>query len=170
MLFRDTIQEYEFDCCSRKMAPRAVGGYIKMLGYLADYLEQNHKITELEEIKGIHIKKFLMEKEKLGRKPSYINDLLKVYKTFFRYCLNEEYLTKSPTMNVHNVRQPKVLIDNRQRKRYSDSAVYDANNYETSHTIYAKSQARRNCHCNRQSYWLEKYGFNGKCELCLYRG
>ena len=33
MLFRDTIQEYEFDCCSRKMAPRAVGGYIKMLGY-----------------------------------------------------------------------------------------------------------------------------------------
>lgn len=91
MLFRDTIQEYEFDCCSRKMAPRAVGGYIKMLGYLADYLEQNHKITELEEIKGIHIKKFLMEKEKLGRKPSYINDLLKVYKTFFRYCLNEEY-------------------------------------------------------------------------------
>ena len=63
MLFRDTIQEYEFDCCSRKMAPRAVGGYIKMLGYLADYLEQNHKITELEEIKGIHIKKFLMEKE-----------------------------------------------------------------------------------------------------------
>lgn len=110
MLFRDTIQEYEFDCCSRKMAPRAVGGYIKMLGYLADYLEQNHKITELEEIKGIHIKKFLMEKEKLGRKPSYINDLLKVYKTFFRYCLNEEYLTKSPTMNVHNVRQTKVLI------------------------------------------------------------
>lgn len=75
MLFRDTIQEYEFDCCSRKMAPRAVGGYIKMLGYLADYLEQNHKIIELEEIKGIHIKKFLMEKEKLGRKPSYINDL-----------------------------------------------------------------------------------------------
>ena len=76
MLFRDTIQEYEFDCCSRKMAPRAVGVYIKMLGYLADYLEQNHKITELEEIKGIHIKKFLMEKEKLGRKPSYINDLI----------------------------------------------------------------------------------------------
>ena len=76
MLFRDTIQEYEFDCCSRKMAPRAVGGYIKMLGYLADYLEQNHKITELEEIKGIHIKKFLMEKEKLGRKPSYINEAL----------------------------------------------------------------------------------------------
>ena len=32
--------------------------------------------AELEEIKGIHIKKFLMEKEKLGRKPSYINDLI----------------------------------------------------------------------------------------------
>lgn len=67
MLFRDTIQEYEFDCCSRKMAPRAVGGYIKMLGYLADYLEQNHKITELEEIKGmcttyLRVRHFLLSK------------------------------------------------------------------------------------------------------------
>lgn len=113
MLFRDTIQEYEFDCCSRKMAPRAVGGYIKMLGYLADYLEQNHKITELEEIKGIHIKKFLMEKEKLGRKPSYINDLLKVYKTFFRYCLNEEYFNELNKLVTESMTLPKSEIQSK---------------------------------------------------------
>jgi len=43
-------------------------------------------------------------------KPQYINDLLKVFKTFFRYCVQEGYLTTDPAAPVKNVKQPKVKI------------------------------------------------------------
>lgn len=162
MLFRDTIQEYEFDCCSRKMAPRAVGGYIKMLGYLADYLEQNHKITELEEIKGIHIKKFLMEKEKLGRKPSYINDLLKVYKTFFRYCLNEEY--------HNNVSKPTLerwhhhLVESGNMVKFAKGALWrtfkDEDGYIVQKRVEPDSQEYQE-YCEKRWAYLNGSGFDG---------
>ena len=33
-----------------------------------------------------------------------------MYKTFFRYLEEEDYLDKAPTAKIHNVKQPKVLI------------------------------------------------------------
>ncbi len=110
MLLKQAIKEYEFDCKARKLSVKTIGGYIKMLGYLADYMEAEYGVRQIEEVRPFHIKHYLLLKEEAGRKPKYINDLLKVYKTFFRYLVNEEYLEKAPTAKIRNVRQPKVLI------------------------------------------------------------
>ena len=45
-----------------------------------------------------------------GRKARYINDLLKVFKTFFNYLKKEGHIKESPTANVKNMKQPKVKI------------------------------------------------------------
>jgi len=45
-----------------------------------------------------------------NRKPQYINDLLKVIKTFFRYAQKEEYIQVNPAESIKNVKQPKVKI------------------------------------------------------------
>ena len=81
-----------------------------MLRYLMDYLDKEYDITQIEDVKPFHIKHFLLLKQEEGKKPQYINDLLKVYKTFFRYLEEEDYLDKAPTAKIHNVKQPKVLI------------------------------------------------------------
>ena len=43
-------------------------------------------IDHIEEVKRMHIKHFMGMMDVKNRKPQYINDLLKVIKTFFRYA------------------------------------------------------------------------------------
>ena len=45
-----------------------------------------------------------------NRKPQYINDLLKVFKTFFAYTVREGHIHINPTAGIKNVKQPKVKI------------------------------------------------------------
>ena len=110
MFLKHAIKEYEFDCKARKLGVNTIQGYMRMLRYLMDYLDKEYDITQIEDVKPFHIKHFLLLKQEEGKKPQYINDLLKVYKTFFRYLEEEEYLEKAPTAKIHNVKQPKVLI------------------------------------------------------------
>ena len=110
VFLKHAIKEYEFDCKARKLGVNTIQGYMRMLRYLMDYLDREYDITQIKDVKPFHIKHFLLLKQEEGKKPQYINDLLKVYKTFFRYLEEEEYLDKAPTAKIHNVKQPKVLI------------------------------------------------------------
>ena len=67
-------------------------------------------ITNIEEVRSIHIKRFMVCKTEAGRKPQYINDLLKAFKVFFKYCVQEGHIQTDPCAKVQNVKQPKVKI------------------------------------------------------------
>ena len=87
MYMKDAIAEYGFDCRIRKLSPKTIDCYTKQLRYFQEYLEQNHAVTYLEQVKKAHIKSFLAMMDSKNRKPQYINDLLKVFKTFFAYTV-----------------------------------------------------------------------------------
>ena len=110
MLLKDALKEYHFDCKARKLSAKTIEGYVRMMGYLLGFLQEEHGVAEVEEVRPSHIKQYLLLMEEKGRKPQYINDLLKVYKCFFKYCVQEEYIRTAPTARIHNVKQPKVLI------------------------------------------------------------
>lgn len=128
LLLKDAIMEYELECKVRRLAEGTINNYDRHLRYLRDYLEAEHNVVVLEEIKPLHLKRFLLMKEEQGRKAHYINDLLKVFKTFFRYCVEEEYLKVSPAAKVKNVRQPKVLI-----RTFNEEEVLKMLNYHNGH-------------------------------------
>lgn len=128
LLLKDAIMEYELECKVRRLAQGTIDNYDRHLRYMRCYLEDECGITRLEDVKPAHLKRFLLEKEDLGRKPQYINDLLKVFKTFFRYCVEEEYLKVSPAAKVKNVRQPKVLI-----RTFNEEEVLRMLNYHNGH-------------------------------------
>jgi integrase/recombinase XerD len=68
--------------------------------------------------------------QKKGRKPQYINDLLKAFKCFFKYLQEEEYTTTLLTEKIKNVKQPKVIIQtfsNEEVKRMI--AYYSGNDF-----------------------------------------
>ncbi len=67
-------------------------------------------ITALDSIRSTHLTAFLLKKEEEGRKPQYLNDLLKAFKVFFKFVWQEGYLNSSPAKNIRNAKQPKVLI------------------------------------------------------------
>lgn len=110
MQIREAITEFHFDCQVRKLSPKTIALYDRQLEYLAAYMEQTTGITIIEEVRSIHIKRFLVGKADAGRKPQYINDLLKAFKVFFKYCVQEGHIQTDPCAKVQNVKQPKVKI------------------------------------------------------------
>ena len=110
MDFSTAIQEFGFDCKIRKLSAKTIDNYRKQLLYLQRYLSDEHKITDVAAVCASHIKLFLDMMDDKGRKARYINDLLKVFKTFFNYCKAEGYITERPTARIHNMKQPKVVI------------------------------------------------------------
>ncbi|WP_396954750.1 tyrosine-type recombinase/integrase [Neobacillus sp. YIM B06451] len=77
------------------------------------YLENEHKITELEEVKALHVKQYGIILSKQGRKETYINSIYKVLRGFFRYSVEEGYLLEkhNPTANIKWLKEPKVVIN-----------------------------------------------------------
>lgn len=110
MQIREVVTEFHFDCQVRKLSPKTIALYDRQLEYLAAYMENMTGITNIEEVRSIHIKKFLVGKTEAGRKPQYINDLLKAFKVFFKYCVQEGHIQTDPCAKVQNVKQPKVKI------------------------------------------------------------
>lgn len=107
----EAMKEFEFDCRARKLSPRTIENYQKQLGYLQHFLETEYNLCELEELRPTHIKQFLVVMDEKGRKPRYVNDLLKVYKTFGNYIKREGYVRQNPASSIHNMKQPKVKIN-----------------------------------------------------------
>ena len=110
MKMEDAIVEFGFDCKVRKLSAKTVANYQKQLRYIEKYLNEEFQITEVEEIMPYHLKQFLAMMDDKHRKPRYINDLLKVAKTFLNYCKKEGHVKSSAAASVKNMKQPKTKI------------------------------------------------------------
>lgn len=110
MQWNEGIQEFEFDCKVRKLSPKTIDNYSKQLRYFQRYLQSEFELAEIERVKAYHIKQFLAWMDDKGRQPRYINDLLKVFKTFFNYRVKEGHMAESPAAKVKNMKQPKNKI------------------------------------------------------------
>ena len=86
--------EYSFDCKIRKLSAKTIENYQKQLRYLQRYLEQEYGVKEVEEVRAYQIKEFLAMMDDKQRKPRYINDLLKVFRTFFNYLKKEGHIAR----------------------------------------------------------------------------
>ena len=79
---------------------------------MLEYLELK-QITELEDVRPRYIRDLMKEKQDAGSTSRYINDLLKVWRTWFNYLVNEGYLEErdNPAKKVKCLRQPRTIID-----------------------------------------------------------
>ena len=112
MCLKDLRDEFLYDCECRHLAKGSQRNYRAATRFLVDFLESK-QITELEEVKPHHIRDLMKAKQDMGRTPRYINDLLKVWRTWFNYLVNEGYLEErdNPARKVKPLRQPKTIID-----------------------------------------------------------
>jgi len=60
MRFSDAIQEFGFDCRARKLSDKTISNYQKQLRYLQRYLEAEYRLREVEEVRSLHLKQFLV--------------------------------------------------------------------------------------------------------------
>ena len=117
-------KEFEYDCKIRHLSPKTIDNYGKQLRYLQRFLEKEVSISSIEDVKPSHIKRFLAMMDDAGRKPQYINDLLKVYKTFFNYLESEGHIESSPAKRIRNMKLPKLKLRTFTEKNSMDMINY----------------------------------------------
>ena len=130
MLLTDASKEIEFNCQCRKLSDKTIRNYGKLIGYLLDYLKEQHKALCLEDVRPMYIKAYLMMLQERGAKPQYINDQLKAFKVLFRYLYEEGYTDSILTERIKNVKQPKTII-----KTFTEQEVKKLTEYYSGHTF-----------------------------------
>ena len=112
MYLKDLRDEFIYDCECRHLAKGSLRNYKAATRFLLEYLELK-QITELEDVRPRHIRDLMKEKQDAGSTSRYINDLLKVWRTWFNYLVNEGYLEErdNPAKKVKCLRQPRTIID-----------------------------------------------------------
>ena len=130
MLLTDAAKEFEFNCQCRKLSYKTIRNYGKLIGYLLDYLKEQHKVLCLEDVRPMYIKAYLMMLQERGAKPQYINDQLKAFKVLFRYLYEEGYTDSILTERIKNVKQPKTII-----KTFTEQEVKKMTEYYSGHTF-----------------------------------
>lgn len=107
---RDILDEFRVECELRKWSPRTIKSHYNNLKNFLTYLDVNLSITELEQIKTPHIKKYVLYLNSKGLKPTYVNGILKAVRAYFKYVTAEGYIAVNPALKVDWQREGKVII------------------------------------------------------------
>ena len=119
MLNQDVVKEFIFDCRMRKLSERTIKGYLNNNLRFFRFIEKEYQITELEETYPRAIQGYIEYLTAQGRKPSYVNTIVKNMRAYFVYCVEEGYISKSPMKKVKFQKEGKTLI-----KTFTDDEVY----------------------------------------------
>lgn len=111
MLLNAALKEYLLECELRNYTEKTIKGYRNSIELLVNYLQQNG-ITDVDEVLAPHIKHFLTNLQRAGRKPSYINGLHKAFRAWFKYLQEEEYVSANPMNKIGWAKEEKNRYQN----------------------------------------------------------
>lgn len=127
-MFLET-EDYLFDCQARGLSRFTLKNYRNHLLAFERFVKKEG-VKEVREIHTIHVKKYIKLKKDNNCTNRYCNAILKVLKSFFDYCIEQEYIIKHPTKKIKNLKEEKKMIE-----VFSDKEVnrlihyYDFSNY-----------------------------------------
>lgn len=110
MLVKDLQKEFTFDLQIKNYSKRTIGTYNYNIDQLMAYLVEQHKISEIEDISTVHIKRFVQQQLENGNKSNYINTIIKSLRAFYNYLVNEEYVSHNIAERVKFLKEEKVII------------------------------------------------------------
>lgn len=110
---KDYIEEYLFDMEAEALSKATLKNKRTFLNHFANWYGKN-----LEDVKPIHVKKYIKARLDKGIKPTSINTCIKQLKVFFQWCIENDYLDESPMEKVKLLRQERTMI-----KAFSDSDI-----------------------------------------------
>lgn len=130
------VEDYLFDCQSRGLSPFTLKNYRNHLIAFERYIRK-HGINDVRAIKPLHIKKYIKSKQDKGLTNKYCNAIYKVLKTFFDYCIENEYIIQNPMKNISLIREEKKI-----KPTFTDKEVNRLLNcYDFSDYLNARNKA-----------------------------
>ena len=110
MLLKDALNEFLLDLELRQYSQRTIRHEKNSVQKMLYFIAEEYKVTQLEKVKHLHLKGYVKYLTDLGRKETYVNGLIKSFRAFFRYCVNEEYIEENPALRLSFQKEPEVLI------------------------------------------------------------
>ncbi len=111
MLNEDALKEFIFDCQLRKLSKRTIQGYRNANLRMLKFISEQYEIIELEDTNHIAIRSYVQYQTEQGLSESYINRNIVCYKCFFKYCVDEGYITRNPIDKVKKQKEGIVKIE-----------------------------------------------------------
>lgn len=105
--YLDFILSREAMMCTQ----RTISWYQFTLGKIISWLEDNY-VDSPEKIKSRHVRGLLGEMASKGYADSYIHSYARVMKTFFRFMVQEEYISESIRIQMPKVAEKKLTVYN----------------------------------------------------------
>lgn len=94
----------------RRLSTHTVAAYRRDLEQFADFVRTSFEIDDLCEVDALLVKSFMAHLKEQGIANRSINRKLSALRTFYRYCLREQRIAKSPMTNIKAMKQPKPLV------------------------------------------------------------
>jgi len=111
LLLKDILEEFILELQIQNYSPRTIKSYRNNNLLMFTFVEKEFGLKEIEEVKPIHIKAYIKFLQKNKRKTIYINSIIKCFRAFFKYALNEEIIETNPMLDISWLRDKKSLIN-----------------------------------------------------------
>ena len=94
----------------KRFSPLTVEAYQRDMNQFADYMKREYGIEDLTQVKTTMVKSFIVHLKSEGLVNRSINRKVSTLRTFYKYCLRENLMEKSPMTGIKALKQPKALV------------------------------------------------------------
>ena len=94
----------------RRYSPLTAKSYRRDMERYARYLSATYTLSDLSQATTPMIKSFLVQLKNEGLSNRCINRMISTLKTFYKFCMREGMIDKSPMTGIRNLKLPKNLV------------------------------------------------------------
>ena len=94
----------------KRFSALTVEAYRNDMLQFADFVQKEFDIEDLTQVKTAMVKSYVVSLKGKERANRSINRKLSTLRTFYKYCLRENLVEKSPMNGIKALKQPKVLV------------------------------------------------------------
>ena len=94
----------------KRFSALTVEAYQRDMNQFADYMKDEYGIEDLTQVKTTMAKSFIVDLKEKGLVNRSINRKISTLRTFYKYCLRENLMEKSPMTGIKALKQPKALV------------------------------------------------------------
>ena len=94
----------------KRFSPLTVKAYRRDMEQFVAYLKADYELDDLCAVKTIMVKSYIVKLKEEGLENRSINRKMSTLRSFYKYCLRENLIEKSPMTGIKALKQPKALV------------------------------------------------------------
>ena len=94
----------------KRFSPLTVEAYQRDVNQFVDFLRHEFELDDLTQVKTTMVKSYVVHLKEEGLVNRSINRKISTLRTFYKYCLRENLVEKSPMTGIKALKLPKTLV------------------------------------------------------------